>query len=43
MNKIKKICIMIIVIITLMMSATGCNTYEGAGKDIERTGESMQD
>ena len=42
MNKIKKVCI-IIVILTLIMSATGCNTYAGAGKDIERTGESMQD
>lgn len=42
MNKIKKICI-IIVILTIIMGATGCNTYAGAGKDMERAGESMQD
>jgi predicted small secreted protein len=25
-----------------MLVLTGCNTYKGAGKDIEKTGESMQ-
>ncbi len=25
-----------------MLSLTGCNTWEGAGKDVERTGEVMQ-
>jgi predicted small secreted protein len=25
-----------------MFSLTGCNTWKGAGKDVEKTGESMQ-
>lgn len=35
-------------IMTLMLAAlavvfTGCNTMEGAGRDVERTGEKIQD
>jgi predicted small secreted protein len=26
-----------------LVSLNGCNTWKGAGKDIERTGEAMQD
>jgi len=25
-----------------MLSMAGCNTWKGAGKDVERTGEAMQ-
>jgi predicted small secreted protein len=25
-----------------LFSLTGCNTWKGAGKDVERTGEAMQ-
>jgi predicted small secreted protein len=25
-----------------LVSLTGCNTWKGAGKDVERTGEAMQ-
>lgn len=25
-----------------MLCAAGCNTWKGAGKDVERTGEAMQ-
>jgi len=38
----------IIVVVTLLalltsvFYLTGCNTWKGAGKDIERTGEKMQ-
>jgi entericidin B len=30
-------------IILAMLFVTGCNTMEGAGKDIERGGEKIQD
>jgi predicted small secreted protein len=26
----------------LLLSATGCNTWKGAGKDVEKTGDAMQ-
>ena len=38
----------IVVVVTLLMLLTsaffltGCNTWEGLGKDVERTGEKMQ-
>lgn len=38
----------IVVTVTLLMllagilTCTGCNTWKGAGKDIEKTGDSMQ-
>lgn len=25
-----------------LLALTGCNTWDGAGKDVERTGEAMQ-
>ena len=28
---------------TLLLALTGCNTVAGAGKDVERTGEKIQD
>jgi len=34
---------MAIAILTIAISAIGCNTWEGAGKDLERAGEKMQD
>jgi entericidin B len=30
-------------LIGILGAATGCNTIEGAGKDIERAGEATQD
>jgi entericidin B len=30
-------------LIGMLAAATGCNTIEGAGKDIERAGEATQD
>jgi predicted small secreted protein len=30
-------------VILAMLFVTGCNTMEGAGKDIERGGEKIQD
>ena len=38
----------VIITVTLLallagtLSLTGCNTWKGAGKDVERTGEKMQ-
>ena len=29
--------------LSLVGSGIACNTFEGAGKDVERTGEKMQD
>jgi len=40
-----KVRIIVVAVLALLTSAfflTGCNTWEGAGKDIERTGEAMQ-
>ena len=37
--------IVTITLLALLMAAfsfTGCNTWEGAGNDVERTGEKMQ-
>ncbi|MFA9440101.1 MAG: entericidin A/B family lipoprotein [Rhodocyclaceae bacterium] len=31
------------VLALMMIAITGCNTIEGAGKDIERGGEKVQD
>jgi len=43
MNKIKRLICLAVVILTIVISVTGCNTIEGAGKDIEKTGENIQD
>ena len=43
MNKIAKWFCMTIAILTIAISAIGCNTWEGAGKDLEKAGEKMQD
>jgi len=43
MDKIKKLICLAFVILTIAISVTGCNTIEGAGEDIERTGENIQD
>ncbi len=37
--------IVVVTLLVLLTSAfclTGCNTWEGAGKDVERAGEKMQ-
>ncbi|MBN2569725.1 MAG: entericidin A/B family lipoprotein [Deltaproteobacteria bacterium] len=34
---------MAIAILTIAISAIGCNTLEGAGKDLEKAGENIQD
>ena len=33
----------VLAVLALVMVAAGCNTMEGAGKDVERTGEAIQD
>ncbi len=46
--RISKMKVRIIVVVTLLalltsaFSLTGCNTWKGAGKDVERAGEKMQ-
>lgn len=42
MDKIKRLICFAFVILTIAIGAIGCNTMEGAGKDIERTGEGIQ-
>ncbi len=40
-----RIIVVAVTLLALLTSAfflTGCNTWKGAGKDIERTGEAMQ-
>jgi predicted small secreted protein len=40
-----KVRIIVVAVLALLTSAfflTGCNTWKGAGKDIERAGEKMQ-
>jgi len=32
----------LLVLLLGMLSMSGCNTWEGAGKDVERAGEKMQ-
>ena len=37
--------VMVVVLLVLLASvvvSAGCNTWKGAGKDVEKTGESMQ-
>jgi entericidin B len=35
--------VMMLVLAALTVVFTGCNTMEGAGRDVERTGEKIQD
>jgi len=32
----------LLALLASVLSLTGCNTWKGAGKDVEKTGESMQ-
>ena len=43
MNTIRKVICCIVLMLTIAVSVIGCNTMEGAGKDIERGGERIQD
>ena len=38
----KKLCIML-VLLGVVLSITGCNTIKGAGKDVESVGDAMKD
>jgi predicted small secreted protein len=41
----KRIVIVTVALLALLaglLSLTGCNTWKGAGKDVEKTGEAMQ-
>ena len=40
MKKVNSVWWMLLVV---MLAVTGCNTLEGAGKDVERTGEKIED
>ena len=42
MNKIKTLIFLAFVILAVAIGVSGCNTMEGAGKDIERAGEGIQ-
>ncbi len=35
--------LMLLVMALVMVSATSCNTFHGAGEDIEDAGDAMQD
>jgi predicted small secreted protein len=40
-----RIIVVVVTLLALLTSVfclTGCNTWKGAGKDVERTGEKMQ-
>lgn len=43
MKKITVIICSILLLCALAFSLTGCNTVKGAGKDIEKTGEVIQE
>lgn len=40
---IKRTVVLLIVTALLALANTGCNTAKGLGKDVERTGEKIQD
>ena len=42
MNRTRQL-LSLLALVALAVSTTGCNTVEGAGKDIERAGEEIQD
>lgn len=43
MNMLKKCAAVLLLFGVVFVLAAGCNTIEGAGKDIERSGEAIQD
>ena len=43
MSSLLKRTIMIVLLASMAIMATSCNTIEGAGRDIERGGEEIQD
>ena len=42
MSSVKKFSLLAL-IATALLAATGCNTMNGVGKDVERAGEKIQD
>jgi predicted small secreted protein len=40
---IKRILMLLVATVTLITAATGCRTAHGAGEDMERAGEKIQD
>jgi entericidin B len=42
MRTIKKTVVLVAIAALLSMTTLGCNTFKGAGKDIERGGEKIQ-
>lgn len=42
-TQIKRIVVLLFVTAFLTLVTTGCNTARGFGKDVERTGEKIQD
>lgn len=43
MAKTTKNIFLVLVLIVLGIALTGCNTFEGFGKDVEGTGQAIQD
>ncbi len=43
MNRVTKIMLLLAMSVTLSGLSIGCNTMEGAGKDIEKTGDNIKD
>ena len=41
-TRIVAVTVMLIALWVVALTLVGCNTWEGAGKDIEKTGEAMQ-
>lgn len=42
-TQLKRIVVLLFVTALLSLVNTGCNTAQGFGKDVERTGEKIQD
>jgi entericidin A len=43
MEKIKRYIILLATILTISFLLAGCNTIKGAGKDIQKAGEAIED
>jgi predicted small secreted protein len=43
MTALKRFLVCLVTIVTIACLTTGCNTIEGAGRDIEAGGEAIQD
>lgn len=43
MKRVTNSIFLVFVLVAITIIAVGCNTIEGAGKDIERGGEKIQD